>query len=60
MIRNIPQLDCYSKIVSNHVISDHVPSFSCHDVWNVRQTTSGVYTITVTMSTYRSRRCGRL
>jgi hypothetical protein len=32
---------------------DHVPSFSCHDVWNVRQTTSGVYAITVTTSTYQ-------
>jgi hypothetical protein len=34
--------------------------FSCLDVWNVRQTTSGVYAITVTTSTYHSRRGGRL
>jgi len=27
----------------------------CLDIWNVRQTTSGVYAITVTMSTYHSR-----
>ena len=45
-----------NTIVSNHVNFDHVPSFSCHDVWNVRQTTSSVYTIT----TNHSRRCGRL
>jgi hypothetical protein len=31
-----------NTVVSNHVNSDHVPSFSCLDVWNVRQTTSGV------------------
>jgi hypothetical protein len=49
-----------NTVVSNHVNSDHVPSFSCHDVWDVRQTTSGVYAITVTTSTYHSRRCGRL
>ena len=47
-------------VVSNHVNSDHIPYFSCHDVWNVRQTTSGVYAITVTTSTYHSRRYGRL
>jgi len=46
-------------VVSNHVNSDHVQSFSCLDVWNVRRTTSGVYAITVT-STYHSRRCSRL
>jgi hypothetical protein len=40
------------QLVSNHVNSDHVPSFSCHDVWNVRQTTSGVYAITVTTSVF--------
>jgi hypothetical protein len=50
----------HNMVVSNHVNSDHVPSFSCLDVWNVRQTTSGVYAITVTTSTYHSRRCGRL
>jgi hypothetical protein len=32
--------------------------FLCCDVWNVRQTTSGVYAITVTTSTCC--RCGRL
>jgi hypothetical protein len=31
-----------NTVVSNHVNSDHVPSFSCHDVWNARQTTSGL------------------
>jgi len=50
---------CYT-VVSNHVNSDHVPSFSCLNVWNVRETTPGVYAITVTTSTYHSRRCGRL
>jgi hypothetical protein len=35
-------------------------SFSYLDVWNVRQTTSGVYDISVTTSTYHSRRYGRL
>jgi hypothetical protein len=48
-----------NTIVLNHVNSDHVPSFSCLDVWISRQTTSGVYAITVT-SAYHSRRCGRL
>jgi hypothetical protein len=58
---NRNDLNQNNTVVSNHVNSDHVPSFSCHDVsWsNVRQTTSGVYAITVTTSTY-SRRCGRL
>jgi hypothetical protein len=46
-----------NTVVSNHVNSDHVPSFFfCLDLWNVRQTTSGVYaiSITVTTSTYHS------
>jgi hypothetical protein len=34
-------------VVSNHVHSDHVPSFSCLDVWANRQETSGVYAIAV-------------
>ena len=56
---NIDIIKC-NTVVSNHVNSDHVPSFSCHDVWNVRQTTctSGVWAITVTRSTY-SRRFSR-
>ena len=49
-----------NTVVSNHVNSDHVSSFSCRDVWKVRQTTSGVYAITVTTSAYHSRRFGRL
>ena len=51
-----------NTVVSNYVNSNHVPSFSCHDVWNVRQTTSGVYAISVTTSTYHicSRRWSRL
>jgi hypothetical protein len=36
------QLLLCNTLVSNHVNSDHVPSFSCVDVWNVRQMTSGV------------------
>ena len=52
---------CFTNtVVSNHVNSDHVPSFSCLDVWTNRQATSGVYAITVTTSAYHSRRCGRL
>ena len=47
-------------VVSNHVNSDHVPFFSCLDVWANRQATSGVYAITVTTSAYHCRRCGRL
>jgi hypothetical protein len=47
-------------VVLNHVNSDHVPSFSCLDVWTNRQATSGVYAITVTTSAYHSRRCGVL
>ena len=39
---------------------DHVPFFSCLDVWISRQTISGVYAIIVTTSAYHSRRCGRL
>ena len=50
----------HNTLVSNHVNSDHVPSLSCLDVCNVRQTTSGAYTITMTTSTYHSRRYGRL
>ena len=50
----------YNTVVSNQVYSDHVLSFSCLDVWNVRLMISGVYAITVTTSTYYSRRCGRL
>jgi hypothetical protein len=50
----------YNTVVSNRVNSDHVPSFSCLAVWNVCQTTSGVYAITVTSSAFHSRRCGRL
>ena len=47
-------------VVYDHVNSDHVPSFSCLDVWTTRQTTSGVYAITVTTSAYHSRKCGKL
>jgi hypothetical protein len=47
-------------VVSNHVNSDHVPFFSCLDVWTNRQASSGVYAITVTTSAYHSRRCSRL
>jgi hypothetical protein len=43
-----------NTVVSNHVNSDHIPSFSCLDVWTPWQTTSGVYAITVTMSAYHS------
>jgi hypothetical protein len=50
----------WNTVVSNHVNSDHVPSFSCLDVSTNRQATSGVYAITVTTSAYHSRRCGRL
>ena len=50
---------CFNTVVSNHVNSDHVPSFSCLDVWNARQTTSGDYAITVTTLAYHSRRCGQ-
>jgi hypothetical protein len=32
-----------NTVASNHVNSDHVPSFSCLDVWTNRQETSGVY-----------------
>ena len=46
-----------NTVVSNHVNSDHVPSFSCLDVWITWQTTSGVYVITVTTSAFHSRRC---
>ena len=49
-----------NTVVSNHVNTDHVPPISCYDVWNVRQTTPGVYAITLTTSTYHSRRCSRL
>ena len=45
---NLPRfitLQKYNTVVSNHVNSYHVPSFSCHDVSNVRQTTSGAYAI---------------
>jgi hypothetical protein len=49
-----------NTVISNHVNSVHVPSVSYHDVWNVRKTTSGVYAITETTSTYDTRRCGRL
>jgi hypothetical protein len=49
-----------NTVVSNHVNSDHVPSFSCLDVWTNRQATSGVYAITVTTSAYHSRWSGRL
>jgi hypothetical protein len=55
---NINSSFIFNTAVSNHVNSDHVTSFSCIDVWNVRQTTSGVYAITVTTSAYHSRRCG--
>jgi hypothetical protein len=54
------QTDSGNTVVSNHVNSYHVPSFSCLDVWTNRQGTSGVYAITVTTSAYHSRRCGRL
>jgi hypothetical protein len=50
----------YGKIVSNHVNSDHVPSFSCLDLWSAWQATSGVYAIIVTTSAFHCRRCGRL
>ena len=33
----------FNKVVSNHVNSDHVPSFSCLDVWTNRKATSGDY-----------------
>ena len=58
-----PGVTPYNKIkyvVLNHVNSNHVLSCLCLDVWNVRQTTSGVYDITVTTSAYHSHRCGRL
>ena len=32
-----------NTVVSNHINSDHVPTFSCLDVWTNRQATSGVY-----------------
>jgi hypothetical protein len=35
------------RLFRNHANSDHVPSFSSLDVWNVRLMTSGVYAITV-------------
>ena len=35
-----------NMVVSNHVNSDHVLSFSCLDVCKARQTASGVYAIT--------------
>ena len=54
------QMCRWNTVASNHANSDHVPSFSCLNVWNVRQVTSDVYDITVTTSTYHSRRCGRL
>jgi hypothetical protein len=50
----------FNTLVSNYVNSDHVPYFSCLDVWNVKQITSGVYPMTVTTSKYNSRRCGIL
>jgi hypothetical protein len=37
---------CQNYFVSNHVNSEHVPSFSYLDVWYIRHTTSGVYAIT--------------
>jgi hypothetical protein len=43
------------RLFRNHANSDHVPSFSSLDVWNVRLMTSGVYAITVTTSKYHSR-----
>ena len=49
-----------NTVVSNHVNSDHVPSFSFPDVWNARQTTSGVHAIKVITSAYHSRRYGIL
>jgi hypothetical protein len=45
----------FNTVVSIHVNSDHVPSFSCLDIWTNRQATSDVYAITVTTSTYHSR-----
>ena len=50
IIFNFTNLMCFNTVVSNHVNSDHVPSFSCLDVWTNRQATSGVYAITVTTS----------
>jgi hypothetical protein len=44
-----------NTVVLNHVNSDHIPSFSCLDVWTPWQTTSGVYAITATTSAYHSR-----
>jgi hypothetical protein len=58
--RNFAVCITINTVVSNHVNSDHGLSFSCLDVWNVRQTTSGVYAITLTTSTYHSHGCGRL
>jgi hypothetical protein len=40
-----------NTVVSNHVNSDHVPSFSCLDVWSAWQTTSA---ISVTTSAFHS------
>jgi hypothetical protein len=41
-----------NMVVWNRVNSDHVPSVSCLDFWNVRQTTYGAYAITVITSAY--------
>jgi len=48
-------------VVSNHVNSDHVPSFSCLDVWNVKTDYLQClrYYCNQT-SAYHSRRWGRL
>ena len=50
----------HQYVVSNHVNSEHVPSFSSLDVWSAWHTTSGVYASIVTTSAIHSRRCGRL
>jgi hypothetical protein len=34
-----------NTVVSNHVNSDHVQSFSCLDFWTNRQANSGVYAV---------------
>ena len=58
--------DVYTEIntvVSNIVNSDHVCLFrvmTSEMLGKLRTCTSGVYAITVTTSTYHSRRCGRL
>jgi hypothetical protein len=42
----------YNTVVSNHVNSDHVPSFSCLDVWTNRKVTS-VFTLLLWQRRYQ-------